>query len=68
MRSAALALQPRVLIPMHVRCVGDLPLYERFRAEVGPRLPRTQVVAPGERGERFRFAAGRLVKAASEPP
>ncbi len=66
--SAARELRPRVLVPMHVRCVAKLDLYEKFRAEVGPRLGETAVVAPAERGDRFRYAAGKLTRATPQGP
>jgi L-ascorbate metabolism protein UlaG (beta-lactamase superfamily) len=59
-RAAALELAPRVLVPMHVGCPAKLDLYERFRAEVGPQLPATQVVAPRRRGESFVYEAGAM--------
>jgi L-ascorbate metabolism protein UlaG (beta-lactamase superfamily) len=58
-------LTPRVLVPMHIRRPADFGLYERLRAELGPRLRGTQVVAPTARGERFRYAAGRLARVKS---
>lgn len=57
---ATRTLRPCVLVPMHVRCISDLTLYERFQAEAGPRLDGVQVVAPTRRGEWFRYAAGEL--------
>ncbi len=59
-RAAARELRPRVLIPMHVGCPDRLDIYERFRKEVGPRLPGTQVVAPSRRGQRFRYDGERV--------
>ncbi|HEY3119212.1 MAG TPA: MBL fold metallo-hydrolase [Vicinamibacteria bacterium] len=63
-QAAAQQLHPRVLVPMHVRCPAELALYERFRAEVGPHLTGTRVVAPSARGQWFRYEAGALVPAA----
>jgi L-ascorbate metabolism protein UlaG (beta-lactamase superfamily) len=59
-RFAALELKPRVLIPMHVKCLDKLDLYERFRAEVSAEVGATTVVAPTRRGERFHYEDGRL--------
>jgi L-ascorbate metabolism protein UlaG (beta-lactamase superfamily) len=59
-RTAALELQPRILIPMHVRCLDKLDLYERFRAEVSGKLGATAVVAPTRRGESFHYQAGKI--------
>jgi hypothetical protein len=50
--------------PEVFECPADLGLYERFRAEVSPRLTGTRVVAPSARGQWFRFEAGTLVPAA----
>jgi L-ascorbate metabolism protein UlaG (beta-lactamase superfamily) len=59
-RAAALELTPRVLVPMHVACATHGELYRRFKEEIGPALPGSQVVAPTRLGERFRYQAGRM--------
>jgi L-ascorbate metabolism protein UlaG (beta-lactamase superfamily) len=66
-RTAALELRPRVLVPMHVSCVDQLSLYERFREEIGPQLPDTQVVAPVSRGEWFQYERGVLRRKSTTP-
>lgn len=60
-RSAAIVLAPRVLIPMHVGCSDRLDLYQRFRTEVGGQLGATQVVAPTRIGESFRYRSGKML-------
>ena len=59
-QAAARELGPRVLIPMHVGCPGRLDIYERFRTDVGPRLPGTQVIAPSRRGQKFQYDGKRV--------
>ena len=59
-RAAALELLPRVLIPMHVGCPDRLELYARFRADVEPRLPSTQVMSPAQLGQAFRYADAKM--------
>jgi len=59
-RAAAVALSPRVLIPMHVGCSDRLDLYDRFRTEIGSQLGATQVVAPARIGESFRYRSGEM--------
>jgi L-ascorbate metabolism protein UlaG (beta-lactamase superfamily) len=58
--AAARELSPRVLIPMHVGCPARLDIYERFRTEVGPQLPDTQVVAPSRLGQTFQYDGERV--------
>src|SRR5262249_48154848 len=60
-RAAAEELAPRVLIPMHVGCLDQLGIYERFRDEVGKQLSGVQVVAPARLGQVFRYEGGRLI-------
>jgi L-ascorbate metabolism protein UlaG (beta-lactamase superfamily) len=59
-QAAARELAPRVLIPMHVGCAERLDIYERFRAQVGPELPSTRVVAPSRLGQKFRYEDGKM--------
>lgn len=59
-RAAAVALCPRVVIPMHVGCSDRLDLYERFRTEIGGQLSETQAVAPTRIGESFRYQSGKV--------
>jgi L-ascorbate metabolism protein UlaG (beta-lactamase superfamily) len=66
-RTATLELRPRVLVLMHVSCVDQLSLYERFREEIGPQLPDTQVVAPVSRGEWFQYERGVLGRKSTTP-
>lgn len=58
--SAAMALAPRVLVPMHVRCADRLDIYRRFAEEVAPRLPHTTVVPATAVGEEFLYRHGTL--------
>jgi L-ascorbate metabolism protein UlaG (beta-lactamase superfamily) len=60
-RAAVLALQPKVVFPMHVRCLDKFEVYERFRAEAAKWPKAPTVVAPTRRGERFEYD-GRAVK------
>jgi len=59
-RAAAVALAPRVLVPMHVGCADRLDLYDRFRKEIGGQLSASQVVAPTRVGESFRYRSGKM--------
>ncbi len=62
-RLATRELGPKVLLPMHVRCVDRLPsVYERFRAEMTVRFPGLEIAAPRRRGDSFRFCDGVLTR------
>jgi L-ascorbate metabolism protein UlaG (beta-lactamase superfamily) len=60
-RSAVLALQPKVVFPMHVRCLDKFDIYERFRAEAAGWPKGPAVIAPARRGEKFQYD-GKAVK------
>jgi len=60
-RLATRELDPKVLVPMHVRCIDRLSsIYERFRAETTVAFPGVEIAAPRRRGESLRFCDGVL--------
>jgi ankyrin repeat protein/L-ascorbate metabolism protein UlaG (beta-lactamase superfamily) len=52
------ALQPRVFLPMHAG--GGEYRYHEFIAECRDDFPNTQMQAPVDRGDRFRYRDGRI--------